>query len=369
MGLFKSTNSKLKKILEHGLKIYPDDLDGFEKYCVSKLNEEFGDEWFEKLKNESSDEIITIYHILYNIYLEKNDLQNAKKFINEVMNRDPSPELSMKLYDVLIKLEAWNELLEISKEMSKKNAISSLNPHLLFIALAHDNLYQPRLAYLYYFTALQVTMKKQEDYEGTHWGLEDQKKQNIDLLMDLKQRYPDIEFIPDIESLKFDHYDKALKIEPKDEEALINKGLGLDNADIHDESIESYDKELEIEPENVDALINKGRKLAGLERYEEAIECHDKALEIEPKNVRVLDWKGYALFMLKRYEEAIECHDKALEIEPKNVDALHGKGQSLDSLERYEEAIECYDKALEIEPENELILEDLSFTKSKMLNY
>jgi tetratricopeptide (TPR) repeat protein len=45
------------------------------------------------------------------------------------------------------------------------------------------------------------------------------------------------------------------------------------------EAIECYDKALAINPKQDNALFNKGNALDRLEKYDEAIECYDKAIE------------------------------------------------------------------------------------------
>src|SRR5690348_194625 len=120
----------------------------------------------------------------------------------------------------------------------------------------------------------------------------------------------------------------------------------------YDEAIECYDKALEIDPKDADALNNKGLALNKLGKYKEAIEYYDKASEIDPKYVLAFNNIGSALCDLKKYKEAIESFDKALEIDPKHAMAWYNKGTALCNLKKYKEAIEYFDKALEIDPKD-----------------
>ena len=53
------------------------------------------------------------------------------------------------------------------------------------------------------------------------------------------------------------YYDKALAIDPNDEDVLSSKGAALDNLGKHSEAIIYYNKALAIDPKNTFALTNK----------------------------------------------------------------------------------------------------------------
>jgi tetratricopeptide (TPR) repeat protein len=146
-------------------------------------------------------------------------------------------------------------------------------------------------------------------------------------------------------------YDKALEINPDDDQAWNNRGSALDNLERYEEAIASYDKALEIKPDKYQPCYNRGVILGKLERYPEAIESYDKALEINPDHDQTWNNRGSALGKLERYQEAIESYDKALEIKPDKDQPWNNRGVILGKLGRYEEAIASYDKALDIKPD------------------
>ncbi|MGC1932772.1 MAG: tetratricopeptide repeat protein, partial [Candidatus Nitrosopolaris sp.] len=60
------------------------------------------------------------------------------------------------------------------------------------------------------------------------------------------------------------HYDKALTVDPSDENALNNKGAALYKLGNHTGAIEYFNKALAIDPHDVNALNNKGAALNSL---------------------------------------------------------------------------------------------------------
>ena len=82
-----------------------------------------------------------------------------------------------------------------------------------------------------------------------------------------------------------------------------------------------------MDPKDLDALNNKGVALNDLGRYEEALTWYDKALAIDPKHVYALYNKGAALFNLGKTDDAFMWIDKALSIDPNNQTILDLKSQ------------------------------------------
>lgn len=106
----------------------------------------------------------------------------------------------------------------------------------------------------------------------------------------------------------------------------------MDQLGRHDEAVECFDRVLKINPKDVEALNNKGGSLIKLNKYEEAIESLDDALKINHHNFVTYYNKGIALGKLGRYEEAIKSYDAALKIVPDYAIAVYSKGQTLLNL-------------------------------------
>ncbi len=83
-----------------------------------------------------------------------------------------------------------------------------------------------------------------------------------------------------------------------DEKAQFQKAFIDQLKDEYKRIIEREDTILATEPKNVNALINKGFALANLDQEEEAIQILDKALYLDPDNVTALSNKAYISKML-----------------------------------------------------------------------
>jgi tetratricopeptide (TPR) repeat protein len=208
----------------------------------------------------------------------------------------------------------------------------------------------------------EKTLQTLEKHENRFKGIKEFSKILIDCLKWNDRRfYFEGKFK---ESISF--LDRILEIEPKNVEALVNKGAALLKIDRNKEAIATVDRALEIEPKNVGALVNKGVALGELGRYKEAIAMFNRALEIEPKDVNTLYNKGVSLGKLDRHKEEIAAYDRALEIEPKYVEALLNKGVTLGKLGSHKQAITMFDRALEIKPKDVRALDNKGITLSKI---
>lgn len=126
----------------------------------------------------------------------------------------------------------------------------------------------------------------------------------------------------------------------------------------YEDALETFVKVLKIKPKDEYALLSKGLMLVSLGRYGESLETFNDALEtleIKPKDKltllrksAALGGKGAALGILGRHGDALEALNKSLEINPKDENTLQNKGIVLLELERYDEALDAAEKAKDI---------------------
>ena len=83
-----------------------------------------------------------------------------------------------------------------------------------------------------------------------------------------------------------------------------------------EEASQAFDKAIELDPNNEEVLNAKGYALASLEKHNGAISCYNKAIELKPDYADAYYNKGHSLCELCRYTEAVVCFDKASTINP-----------------------------------------------------
>jgi len=87
-----------------------------------------------------------------------------------------------------------------------------------------------------------------------------------------------------------------------------------------------------INPKNIDALENKGAYLLRMNKEQEAMECFDEVLKITERNVCSLFNRGMILKKKRRYWDALFSFDKGLELCPDDEDALRCVDDILSNL-------------------------------------
>ena len=69
----------------------------------------------------------------------------------------------------------------------------------------------------------------------------------------------------------------------------------LANQGLSDDAIKWYDKALELDPKNVDVMLEKGLALYNLAKFTKAVECFDKVIAINGNNSMAIKYKRWAL--------------------------------------------------------------------------
>jgi tetratricopeptide (TPR) repeat protein len=170
-----------------------------------------------------------------------------------------------------------------------------------------------------------------------------------------------------LESLKL--FDAVLAEDKSDVNALIYRGVSLDNLGRYEEAITSYDQAISIDPDEYLAWICRGISLDNLGIHEEAIVSCDQAISIKPNDYQALRSRGVPLRKLGRYEEAISSYDRAISINPDDHQAIHNKGFTYFKWGKYVESINCYNQAIAIKPDNYNSWHDKGITQFVMGNY
>jgi serine/threonine protein kinase len=131
---------------------------------------------------------------------------------------------------------------------------------------------------------------------------------------------------------------------------LVNKGKGLGDLGLTDDSLECFDKAIELNPSLAEAWLNKGASLSEKGQNAEAMRCFDRALAINPKLGVAWSNKGHVLFELGHYAESLASFQRALQLNPRDAGVLFHEAATLAKLGKHEDAIASYSKVVRLEP-------------------
>jgi len=149
-------------------------------------------------------------------------------------------------------------------------------------------------------------------------------------------------------------FNAALEKDPKDIQAMINKGIVLARQGNFNNAKQLFDKAIELSELNgvVDfrAVVNAGIVMSIYGDPNQAMVYFDRALANENKLrqetlIAALTNKGVTLLERGDYEESITYFDRVLEIEPDRIGALVNKANALQELRRDSEAHPLFIKA------------------------
>lgn len=111
-----------------------------------------------------------------------------------------------------------------------------------------------------------------------------------------------------------EHFDSAIKYNPKDGAAYNDRALCMIELGIIDEAFFYFDKGIEVEPDYATIYHNKGWLLNNIGKHSGAIKYFQKALSLEPNRAVTYDNLADALFNLSDYRGAEEAYRKVLEL-------------------------------------------------------
>ena len=144
--------------------------------------------------------------------------------------------------------------------------------------------------------------------------------------------------------------DKAVQIDPKDEEAYNSRGLAnrllgkLDDA-VNDFGLAIYIKDDYSRPYN-----NRGAVYLAKGQPERAIEDFSKAIELDSHYADPYSNRGVAEQKLDRNEAALKDLDTALRLNPNFADAYQNRGVVKNVLKLFPEALADFNQALKLNP-------------------
>lgn len=159
-----------------------------------------------------------------------------------------------------------------------------------------------------------------------------------------------------------EHYEAALRIDPRSPGAHANLGNVLIQAGRLAEGIAHEEAALRLKPDYANAYGNLGNAYLQAGRLAEAMVRFEQALRMDPNNPVTHTNLGNALFQAGRVPEAVEQHEQALRLKPDYADAHLNLGNAFAQVGRAPEAIQHYQAALRIRPDDAGTHYNLAYT-------
>lgn len=131
----------------------------------------------------------------------------------------------------------------------------------------------------------------------------------------------------------------------------LDTGLALHQQGRLDEALSNYEKVLKTDPKNFDALHLKGVITHQRQDYAAAIELFNRAIEQKPRNALAYLNRGNTLKAMGDVKEAIANYRQAIAISPEYAEAYVNLGIALQEIEQVDQALNCYRKALDLKPD------------------
>ena len=124
-------------------------------------------------------------------------------------------------------------------------------------------------------------------------------------------------------------YDAAIRLDPNDANAYLNRGYNKIQLGQHSAAILDYDAAIRLDPNDAKAYFNRGYAKAQLGQHYSAIADYDAAIRLDPNYANAYFNRGYAKGELGRYPAAILDYDAAIRLDPNYAKALCQSGNML----------------------------------------
>jgi tetratricopeptide (TPR) repeat protein len=140
--------------------------------------------------------------------------------------------------------------------------------------------------------------------------------------------------------------DRALRANPRDAAAHINRGLALQALGRQEEALDGFQRASALSPDLPEGPFNAGNALLALGRPADALSSFTRAVLIRPGYAEGWYNHGTTLLALRQPEEALRSFDRAIALLPGYAEAHANRGHALEALGRAREALAAATRAV-----------------------
>lgn len=160
-------------------------------------------------------------------------------------------------------------------------------------------------------------------------------------------------------------YQAALQENPENKYAHYNLAVAYGKQGKTDEALAELQLALKVDPEYPDAHNNLGVLYANQGRMKEAIEEFGLAVKYDPRSAEGHKNLGFALGMNGRQEEGIAQLRTAADLQPGNPEIYNSMGIIYANVGRFKEAASQFEKAVQLGPQEQKYLDNLYHAKAQ----
>lgn len=377
LSLFKQDLTSAQSYLNKAMTISAEDATTWRllgQVAQAQGNADLAIDHFQQSLKLKKDDPITLRK-LADLYLENNDFDGARAFVNEIIEQTPNDPLAILLSSwleskdksKLISNERLNRLNDIMSSLAPE-AISA-RPELLYIsgltAFFHGNLEQASNNFAKYLLNTPNDMQAVMLLARTYLLTQQDKKALI-----LLEKHQD-KLVENIDSalmlgelfIKLNRAFKAQNlVEALEKNYADNQGLQLFKIKLmmvrgkQAEALDILDANLDKNKSNPVFLFTYSMLKLQAGKELEALKGAETLLALYPDETSFLNLKAGILIRLKKYDEAVIIIEKALVIDPKLFTAKFNLASIYSRKTSYKESNEIIENLLVISPKHPQVL-------------
>ncbi len=145
---------------------------------------------------------------------------------------------------------------------------------------------------------------------------------------------------------------KAISIQPKHANSYQNLGYAFVELGEFKKAEELFFKAIEIDPNHGDAHFNLANTYKQMRNFKKAQEFYEKTIQIQPNNSSVYNNYANVCKQMGEFSKAITSYNKAIELKPDHPRAHHNLGNTYNQLGEFSKAINSFEKAFKYQPFN-----------------
>jgi tetratricopeptide (TPR) repeat protein len=147
-----------------------------------------------------------------------------------------------------------------------------------------------------------------------------------------------------------DYFSRALKIDPDDAGAHINRGIALEQRQEYDRALADYNEGIRLDPDSPESYYNRGLYFFHRQEYDRALADLNEAIKRDPQMVDYLLERGSLYGVKKDWDRAVADFTEAIRLDPQKLDAYTGRGLAYEHRRDLQKALADYSEAVRLDP-------------------